>query len=317
MRSLKNFVQKPFNNIRVGKERIRKFGLFHIIALEKAAISDFAAILAKIKLIYTAMFGAILSRDDMENQRQAATIQLNQKFDEFKTKALEIEPLVEYKLKKSGKYEEFYPHGKNEINHLTQANVVTVMNRFEQKCTTYESELGSQLKVEFKEIRIAYETAYTLQKGLMSDVKLSIPDFELKKEEFFDQMYCDLLCIAAYYYKTPEKALAFFDETILEVRKHKPTDEGEQPQTEQIAPQATLTPVMNFTATDTILLSNVSDAASIFWYGGNTIDEAPKTAPNELLAGEEIEIPAATLGKYLILLNKDTVNTAEVELMLV
>ena len=219
-------------------------------------------------------------------------------------------------LYKSGKYEEFYPHGKNEINHLTQANVITVMNRFEQKCTTYESELGSQLKVEFKEIRVAYETAYTQQKGLMSDVKLSIPDFEQKKEELFDQMYCDLLSIAAYYYKTPEKALAFFDESILEVRKHKPTDEGEQPQTEQIAPQATLTPVMNFTANDTILLSNVSDAASIFWYGGNAIDEAPKTAPNELLAGEEIEIPAATLGKYLILLNKDTVNTAEVELML-
>ena len=317
MRSLKNFIQKPFNNIRVGKERIRKFGLFHIIALEKAAIPEFAAILAAIKLIYEAMFGSILSRDDMENQRQAATIQLNQKFDEFKTKALEIEPLIEYKLKKSGNYEEFYPYGRDEINRLTQANIHTVMNRFELKCITYETELGSTFAPEFKAIRIAYETAYTLQKGLMSDVKLSIPDFEQKKEEFFDQMYCDLLTIAAYHYKTPEKALAFFDETILEVRKHKPTDDGAQPQTEQIAPLATLTPVMNFVATDTILLSNVSDAASIFWYGGNTIDEAPKTAPVELLAGEEIEIPAATLGKYLILLNKDTANTAEVELMLV
>ena len=74
---------------------------------------------------------------------------------------------------------------------------------------------------------------------------------------------------------------------------------------------------MNFVATDTILLSNVSDAASIFWYGGNTINEAPTTAPNELLPDEEIEIPATTLGNYLILLNKDTVNTAEVEIMLV
>ncbi|MFZ4402297.1 MAG: hypothetical protein ACOYO1_19860, partial [Bacteroidales bacterium] len=68
---------------------------------------------------------------------------------------------------------------------------------------------------------------------------------------------------------------------------------------------------------DTILLSNVSDSASIFWYGGSTPNETPKTAPVELLAGEEIEIPAATLGKYLILLNKDTANTAEVEIMLV
>ena len=317
MRKLKSYVQKPFSYVMVGKERIRKFGLFHIIALEKAAIAEFAPILAKIKIIYEAMFGAIKSRDQMENERQAATIQLNQKFNEFKSKALEIEPLIEYTFKKSGKYEEFYPYGRDEINRLTQATALTLMNRFEQKCTTYETQLGNQHAVEFKDIRVAYEEAYNLQKGLMSDVKLSIPDFEQKKEEFFDQMYCDLLTIAAYYYKTPEKALAFFDETILEIRKHTPADEGEQPQNEQIAPQTTLTPQMNFTATDTILLSNVSDAASIFWYGGNTIDEAPKTTPNELLAGEEIEIPAATLGKYLILQNKDSVNTAEVELMLV
>ncbi len=317
MRKLKSYVQKPFSYVMVGKERIRKFGLFHIIALENAAIPQFAAILASIKLLYEAMFGAIKTRDQIENERQAATIQLNQKFDEFKAKALEIEPLIEYKLKKSGKYEEFYPHGKDEINHLTQANALTIMNRFELKCTTYEVELGNQLKTEFKDIRIAYSEAYDLQKGLMSNVKLSIPDFEQKKEEFFDQMYCNLLTIAAFYYKTPEKALAFFDETILEVRKNKPTDQDTQPLTEQIAPLATLTPVMKFAATDTILLSNVSTDASIFWYGGNTINEAPTTSPTELLPGEEIEIPAATLGNYLILLNKDTVNTAEVEIMLV
>ena len=317
MRKLKSYVQKPFSYVMVGKERIRKFGLFHIIALENAAIPEFAGILAKVNLIYEDMFGSILSRDDMENQRQSATIQLNQKAEEFKAKAIEIEPLIAYTFKKTGKYEEFYPHGTTEIHKMTQDNALTLMNRFEQKCTTYETQLGSQLKVEFKEIRIAYQEAYNLQKGLMSNVKLSIPDFEQKKEEFFDQMYCDLLTIAAFYYKTPEKALAFFDETILEVRKHKPTDDGAQPLNEQIAPQSTLTPVMNFTANDTILLSNVSDAASIFWYGGDTINEAPKTVPTELLAGEEIEIPAATLGKYLILLNKDTVNTAEVELMLV
>ena len=38
----------------------------------------------------------------MEAQRQGATIQLNQKAEEFKTLAIEIEPLVAYKLKKLG-----------------------------------------------------------------------------------------------------------------------------------------------------------------------------------------------------------------------
>jgi len=317
MRNLKNFIQKPFANIRVGKERIRKFGLFHIIALENAALPQFAAILDAIKLLYEAMFGSILSRDDMENQRQAATIQLNQKAEEFKTKAIELEPLVAYKFKKSGIYEEFYPHGTTEIHKMTQANALTLMTRFEQKSITYAAQLGGNFQDEFKEIRIAYQNANSKQKGLMSDVKLNIPDFEQKKEEFFDQMYCNLLTIMTYYYKTPEKALAFFDETILEVRKHNNEDEGEKPMSAKIAPDTTFTPDILYSASDTILLSNVSDASSIFYYGANTANEAPKTTPIELLPGEEVEIPAATLGKFLVLLNKDTVNTAEVELMLV
>jgi len=317
MRSLKSFIQKPYSNVRVGKEKIRKFGEFHIIALEKVAIPQFAPILEAINSIYQAMFGSIVSRDQMENERQAATIQLNQKIEEFKTKAIEIEPLVDFKLKKSGFYEEFYPHGKGEIHHLTQANAITLMTRFKEKTFQYKSELGDQYHIVFNDIKNAYESAVVTQKGLKGSVKLNIPDFEIKKEDFFDQMYCNALTIAAFYYKTPEKMLAFFDESILEVRKHKTDDEGEQPLTQQILPNTTITPDMIYSVDDTILLSNVSDSASIFWYGGSTPNETPKTAPVELLAGEEIEIPAATLGKYLILLNKDTVNTAEVEIMLV
>ena len=317
MRNLKSFTQKPYLNVKVGKDRIRKFGLFHIIALEKVAIPEFAAILAAIKLLYEAMFGSLLSRDQMEIDRQSATIQLNMKAEEFKTKAIEIEPLVAFKLKKSGAYEEFYPHGTTEIHKMTQANALILMNRFEKKFTQYETTLDVQYPLIFKDIRIAYENAYDTQKGLQGSVKLNIPEFEAKKTEFFDQMYCNILTIAAHYFKTPEMMLAYFDETILEVRKHKKDEDDAQPLTQQITPLATHTPVMKFTATDTILLSNVSDSASIFWYGGNTINEAPTTAPIELLPGEEIEIPANTLGNYLILLNKDLVNTAEVEIMLV
>jgi hypothetical protein len=317
MRNLKTYTLKPFSYLMVGKDRIRKFGLFHIIALEKAAIPEFAGILATIKLHYEAMFGSLLSRDQMESDRQSATIQLNMKAEEFKTKAIEIEPLVAFKLKKSGAYEEFYPHGTTEIHKMTQANALILMNRFEKKCTQYVATLDVQYPLIFKDIRIAYENAYDTQKGLQGSVKLNIPEFEAKKAEFFDQMYCNILTIAAHYYKTPEMMLAFFDENILDVRSHKTQENGAKPLSEQIAPLATKTPTITYTTTDTILLSNISDDASVFWYGGNTPNEAPTTTPTELLPGEEIEIPAATIGKYLILLNKDTVNTAKVEIMLV
>ena len=317
MKQFKSYAQKPFSYILVGKEKIRKFGENHIIALEKAGIAEFAAILAAIKSLYNIMFGNITSRDQMEAQRQAATIQLNQKAEEFKTLAIEIEPLVAFKLKKLGFYEEFYPHGASEIHKMTQANALTLMLRFENFSLTHETALGTPYSDIFKAIRLGYEDAVNTQKGLIGSVKLNTPEFEAAKDEFFDQIYKNILTIAAYYYKTPEKMLAFFDESILEVRKHTADDEGEQPLLVEIPPLTTKTPNLIYSVTDTILLSNVSTDTSIFYYGANTPDEAPKTAPIEIFPGDEVEIPATDLGKYLVLVNHDTVKTAEVEIMLV
>ena len=316
MKKFKSYAQKPFSYVWVGKEKVRKFGENHIIVLEKADIAPFSEILADTKSIYTDMFGSIVSRDEMETGRQAATIQLNQKSEEFKAKAIDIEPLIAFKLKKSGFYEEFYPHGTTEIHGMSQANATTLMNRFEKACTKHATALGYAYAPEFAAIRLAYESAVVLQKGLIGNVKLNIPDFEEKQQEFFDQIYKNILVIAAYYYKTPEKMLAFFDETILEVRKHTTADGGDEPFSMEIGPNSTTTANINFTATDIILLSNVSSDAPVFYYGGNTPNQAPATEAAELAAGEEIEIPAATLGKYLIIQNKDMAATAEVEIML-
>lgn len=86
MRKLKSYTQKPFSYVMVGKRTHPQVRIISHYCLRKAAIPEFAAILAAIKLIYEAMFRPFLSRDDMENQRQAATIQLNQKFDDPKQK---------------------------------------------------------------------------------------------------------------------------------------------------------------------------------------------------------------------------------------
>ena len=317
MKQFKSYAQKPFSNIQVGKEKVRKFGENHIASLEVADIPEFEAILLATKTKYTDMFGAITSRDGMETGRQSATIQLNQKMEEFKAKAIEIEPLVAFKLKKSGLYEEFYPHGTSEIHKITQANAPVLMLRFENACAKHATALGYAYGPEFAAIRLAYETAVSVQKGLIGSVKLNIPDFAEKQEDFFDQIYINILTISCYFYKTPERMLSFFDESILEVRKHSTTDGGNQPYFLQIAPNSTAVADITFTTSDTILLSNVSEQIAVFYYGGNQPDQLPPAQPAQLEAGGEIEIPAASLGKYLIVQNQHASGIAEVEIVLV
>ena len=98
LRHLKTYTLKPFKNLQVGKERVRKFAEFHIIALQTAAIVAFNFLLEDLLAVYTEIFGNIKDRDKLEADRQSATKQLNASFEAFKTKALEIEPLVKYKL---------------------------------------------------------------------------------------------------------------------------------------------------------------------------------------------------------------------------
>lgn len=165
---------------------------------------------------------------------------------------------------------------------------------------------------------ITFEDDYTKARNMQTQEKGATDDkrtvWDINLDTMKDQTHYNALTIAREYRKQPEKCKAYYDLSILKLKKSNSNNPDAQPQTEQIAPLATLTPVMNFTATDTILLSNVSDAASIFWYGGDTINEAPKTAPTELLAGEEIGNPCYYPWQHLYPLNKDTVNTAEAEL---
>ena len=262
------------------------------------------------------MFSSLTTRDHMDAEQQAATIILNQKFGEFKVKAIEIEPLISYKLAKLGFYEAFYPYGATEIHQMTQTNAPVIMDRFIIASTKYKTQIGEDFTITFKNIYDAYQDAVTIQKGLKSSVKMSIPEFELKKIEFFDQIYKNILTIAAFYYKTPEKMLAFFDESLLEVHKHTTADGGEQPYTMEIAPNTTATADFTFSINETILLSNVSDNATVAYYGGETQNAEPVVTPATIGAGEEVEIPASVLGNFLILKNNDTTETAVVEIAL-
>ena len=138
------------------------------------------------------------------------------------------------------------------------------MDRFIKASTDYATDLGESLTEEFTKIRTDYKAAFVLQKGLLGSIKTNTTAYYQKKEELLDLLYRDSLFIAAHYFKTPENMLSFFDESLLEVKRHKPEDGGVAPRTFEVNPNSTLTLDVVYTPTNTLLISNVSKQVSVF-----------------------------------------------------
>lgn len=320
MRDFEQYFLGPFDNILVGKPKQLKFcddARERLIAGVDGG-APFGDLVTPTQTAYDNLYNSLNTTTTSYAQQQSKTLGVDNILASFKTIISKREATIRGLLDvDTPKYQEIFPQGLTQYSKINKSTAPMLMNQFISGITNNVGTLGQAMVDEFSQILTDYTKAREMQELKKGTTDQSRGSWDDCIVIMYKQLNYNLLTIAREYPGQPEKAKMYFDQSILKLKKHNTQDGGEQPQTEQIAPLATLTPVMNFVATDTILLSNVSDAASIFWYGGNTINEAPKTAPVELLAGEEIEIPAATLGKYLILLNKDTVNTAEVELMLV
>jgi len=297
----------------VGKERVRKYTEYHLIAMEKAAVPEFDPIIHDTRDAYEGLFGNIKERDKLESDRKEATKKVNLEMANFKANALEIEPLVSYKLGKLGKYEDFFPNKLGEIHDLTQENAETVMQRFVNASTNNAGLLGENFTERFTKIQSDYMEAYKLQKGLISAIKINIPDWATKCVSLLDLLFRNMLLITAHYFQSPDSMLAFFDESILEVRRHKPQDGEIAPVLTELEPGSSKTLAITYTSTDLVLLSNVSKEAAISYFTSNTADALPPAELDELKPGEEVDLDGAKLLKYIIVINKDTLHKAEVE----
>lgn len=308
----------PLENIEVGRDKQLKFYGDSLNRLKQNVTNGapFGDLVAPTETAYTNLRDNRADANSSYAQQQGKTITVDNVISKFKTTVSKREAAVRVNFdKETAGYQEFFPLGLTQYSKITKATAYTLMSQFVAAAQSNVIVTGQALLDEFTLLRADFVKARDKQEEVKGAADDKRTVWDVNSEIMKDQIHYNALTIAREYRGHPEKAGVYFDQSILRLKEY--TYGGVKPLTEQIAPLATHTPVMKFAATDTILLSNVSDSASIFWYGGNTINEAPTTAPIELLPGEEIEIPANTLGNYLILLNKDLVNTAEVELMLV
>jgi hypothetical protein len=221
MNKLSTFVRNPFSTIEVSRDDFQKFVYDHIQRSKVPNSVAFAPFIAETETQWTGLFGNLHDYDLIFNEQQSFTKQVNLKMNEFLTKAIGMDPHILIKFgKKSGTYQEFYPFGHAEYHNATQANILILMERMISVSHKYATELGATWETEYTTLHTEFLTLFAAQKAKKGGVKIFPSDYEAKEAILCNQLYKNMCIILGEYYRTPEKMLDFFDETIVNYVSH-------------------------------------------------------------------------------------------------
>ncbi len=257
----------------------------------------------------------------IKGENIGSTQKVNELKEEFIDDVNELEALTNYKYKKnSAKYREMFVDGLTEFNRASFDEIPSLIKRCRNYTEKYEADLGSEIMLKFKEFDLKWEADTTEKKSLRQDGSKLNPDFIALWAQLSVQLQRNSYTILLACPKDPRRLLTYFDFRIVNHRHHQTDDTTSDSYTLSIAPASSKAADFTFAATDNLLIMNNSNQA-IYFYAAATADAAQPAQLTEIAAGDELEITAAQLGapanKFLIFVNKDAAQQAEVEIALI
>jgi hypothetical protein len=311
MNKLEPHSENPFKSITTSKDSVQKFSYDNYKRMEAAGNPAYAARMVATKDAWQRLFGNLETYDADRNLQQSFTIQLNSKMMDFIDKALELEPLIVYKFKKtSGTYQEFFPHGRTEYLKATQENIFHLMKRMIDGTHRYATELGAGLEAEFTLLRDDFQDIWDLQKEKKGDVAEAIPDFETKVQVMYDELYKNMLVILAENYQNPRAMLSFFDQTLVNYNTHIKTITIQKNSKKAFE--------LNFKVEDIISVTSKFSIPLRFYFGptedAEVTDPVFELPPNANLKVKG-SVAGAPVNKFIIILNH-TDKEAKVKVLL-
>ncbi len=312
MKKLSPFATNPFPSIKVSKVRIQKFLYNHIQRMIAIANPHFAAIIASTLALWTSIFGDLAEYDQNLLKQMGLTKKADKAMADFIAKVVGIESMVAYKLiKGSADYIQIFPHGTTEYHHATKANLLVLMERVINASHTFAAQLGLTLEAEFIAIRDEYTSQTDDQIQEMEVVDDLSPEFAAEKILIFDQLYKNMITILLEYITMPRKMLTFFDETIVNYRKH-----TSNTYVLTIAANSNAVADISFTVDNTISIGS-NNNFDLPYYFAPTPESLPPDTPSVLSAFTQIEIAGidtgAPINKHLIFINTNN-SEAKVEI---
>jgi hypothetical protein len=319
MKHALNYASYPTTGIEVGREVFANYINRHINRLIAANNPAYATIIAETKLHYDGMFGVISLREQNYNERIALTKNVKTIKKEFNSQIDLLEEAVAYKCRKnSAIYNEFFNHGVSPYKTATLAETVVQMELAESLATKYAVEIGNTFVQDLKTIRLKFEAEINSQQQTAGEVSSVIPDYNAKRQLIDKQLLKNICVIIIENLDNPQTVETFFDEHLIFPKVKKAEDSLAY--ILKIPALSKEVADISYSPDDTLLLTN-NGTKSIFFYSAATADASEPTTLTEILPGDQMEITAIQLGapanKFLIFVNKDATEEAEVEIALV
>ena len=320
--NLESYTKNQFKYIRAAIARREMFFRYSIMRLEANNPNGiYDAIIGESKPLLQQLQDNLNSRTYTHGAGKASTAGIKQTQEKFIKIARKLEMQTDMIFeKKSPQYIEGFPGGLSEIQEVTQALFVPLAERLYKFALKYKSELGQNFDETIKEILTEWNEATKTRVDIYSEKDQNRPEFEIIWDAICKQLYKNSLTILLANLDKPELLLTYYDEKIINYHKHQTEKTDTNSYSLSIAPASSKAADFTFAATDNLLIMN-NGIQSIYFYAATAADAPQPAQLTEIAAGDELEITALQLGapanKFLIFVNKDAAQQAEVEIALI
>lgn len=213
-------------------------------------------------------------------------------------------------------YKTIFPNGRSFILEGTQEEIISKFTSFREVVENL-SDLNV-IHVEVKATGLELEAVYGKKNEKTQSKSFSTTELEQAYDLMGKALYFNMLQLACIFIDDTSKVEKFFDMSLLRTSDKDDDTPTETSLLVNIPINSSSESGFFITVIGKYLIMNRS-AHSLQFYGAATATELPKTAPREILPGEEIEVSGAELGapanKYLIFINPSTTATAQVEIL--
>jgi hypothetical protein len=320
--NLDHFIRNQFENITASIDRRELFFSGHLNSMIGNNLNGaLNPIIEESNVVHQMWLDKVFHRKYVTGEGKGSTIVINNLIDEILPviRNLETTCILKFK-KKSATYTEGFPSGLSEYTRANRSQFRSLINRLLLFSQKYETELGHDFFVKFKDFGIRWDKETTIHDSIKQDIKETSPDFEAIWKVVATQLYKNALTILLASLNNRKVITSYYDFSIINPRHHA-TDDATDATYKLLIPALTSKAAeISFSVDDTLLVINNGEK-SIFYYGAATADEQAKTALIEIPAGDEAEVTAVSLGaptnKFIIFVNKDVTAEGEVEIALI
>jgi hypothetical protein len=320
--NLEHLIRNQFENITASIDRRELFFSGHLNSMIGNTLNGaLDPIIEESNLVHQMWNNKVFHRKYITGEGKGSTIVINNLIEELLPVIRNLETTCILKWnKKSARYTEGFPSGLSEYTRATRSKYRSLINRLELFSQKYETELGNDFFVKFKNFGIRWDQNTAIKDDIKQDIKESSPDFEAIWKVVATQLYKNALTILLASLDNRRIVMSYFDFSIINPRHHASDDATDAAYKLLIPALTSKAAEISFSVDDTLLIIN-NGVKSIFYYGAATADEEAKTALIEIPSGEEVEVTAASLGaptnKFIIFVNKDATEEVEVEIALI